>query len=361
MMAIKNTFGVMLLAGLSSFQMNAHAVPVYDQGGNRVHLDGRVLGRHFFSQNQAMSGDAVIARINLWAETDINDQMYGYSRFEHDFRANKAESEPGEDYTRYAYVGLSAREYGYFDYGRNDSIFYDVVRWTDIFPVWGAGSFAIDNFLSRRGSGTFSYHNRDIFSLVKGLEAGFQFQGKKEGKTPVLKQNGNGYGMSLTYNVPETGVSVGGAYIRSSRTDAQKKLSPGSGDNTEAWVAGANLDHAPFYAAVVYSESHNLSQVRSSRLNLSGFANKARSFEAVASWNTPFRLTASAGYLQSRAERLQSIGNAWLDKAWVFFAAYPFNDNFRITAEYKMSLLKKDNVLRLANQDAMAVTMIYVF
>ncbi|MBS0909543.1 porin [Tatumella sp. JGM118] len=361
MMTIKNTFGGILFAGLSAVQMNAQAVPVYDQGGNRLHLDGRVLGRHFFSQNKAMSGDAVIARINLWAETDINDQMYGYSRFEHDFRANKAESEPGEDYTRYAYVGLSAREYGYFDYGRNDSIFYDVVRWTDIFPVWGAGSFAIDNFLSRRGSGAFSYHNRDFFSLVKGLEAGIQFQGKKEGNTPVLKQNGNGYGLSLTYKIPETGLTVGGSSIRSSRTDAQKKLSPGRGDNMDAWVAGANLEHGPFYAAVLYSESRNLSQVRSSPLNIYGFANKAKSFEAVASWNTPLRFTASVGYIQSRAERLESIGQAWLDKAWVFFAAWPFNDNFRITTEYKMSLLKDDNALRLASQDAVAVTMIYVF
>lgn len=106
--------------------------------------------------------------------------------------------------------------------------------------------------------------------------------------------------MSLTYKIPDTGISLGGSYIRSSRTDAQKKLALGSGDNMEAWVAGANLEHAPFYAAVLYSESRNLNPVRSSALNISGFANKAKSFEAVASWNTPLSITASAGYIQSR-------------------------------------------------------------
>ncbi|WP_368545855.1 porin [Klebsiella pneumoniae] len=342
---------------------NAWSVPIHNQNGNKLYVDGRIITRHFLSSNQTMNGDGTLARLNIWGETNITNSVNSYGRFEHDFRGNKAEGESsGMSYTRFAYAGISAFKYGNLDYGRNNAIMYDIVGWTDIFPVWGASSFKNDNFLVRKGNGLLSYHNHNFFSLVKGIDFGLQYQGKNESNSrSVLQQNGDGYGASISYRFADSGIVLGGGYTSSQRTFDQKELSTGHGDKAEAWIAGAKFTINPFYFAGFYSESHNLTQLSNNGFGNKGFANKAQHIELVASWESPWKLITSMGYIQSKAKDVEGIGNAWIERSLLYFIALPLNSHFRFTAEYNMSLLSDNNILHLANDDVLALSMIYDF
>ncbi len=66
-------------------------------------------------------------------ETQINDDLTGYGRWESEFSGNKTESDSSQK-TRLAFAGVKLKNYGSFDYGRNLGALYDVEAWTDMFP-----------------------------------------------------------------------------------------------------------------------------------------------------------------------------------------------------------------------------------
>ena len=79
------------------------------------------------------------------------------------------------------------------------------------------------------------------------------------------KQNGDGWGLSSTYDIGE-GVSFGAAYASSNRTDDQKLVSTAKGDKADAWTVGAKYDANNVYLAAMYSETRNMTPYGESEL-----------------------------------------------------------------------------------------------
>lgn len=61
-----------------------------------------------------------------------------------------------------------------------------------------------------------------IFGKLSGLDFGLQYQAKREGYDPD-KENGEGYGYSLSYQIAQ-GLTLTGAYSNSRRTQKQNTL-----------------------------------------------------------------------------------------------------------------------------------------
>ena len=51
---------------------------------------------HYFSDNDSKDGDQTYVRFGFKGETQINDQLTGYGRWEAEFAGNKTESESGQ-------------------------------------------------------------------------------------------------------------------------------------------------------------------------------------------------------------------------------------------------------------------------
>lgn len=85
------------------------------------------------SDNDSKDGDQSYIRFGFKGETQINDQLTGYGRWEAEFAGNKAESDTAQQKTRLAFAGLKYKDLGSFDYGRNLGALYDVEAWTDMF------------------------------------------------------------------------------------------------------------------------------------------------------------------------------------------------------------------------------------
>ncbi|HBS8155698.1 TPA: porin OmpC [Klebsiella pneumoniae] len=299
----------------------ANAAEIYNKDGNKLDLYGKIDGLHYFSDDKSVDGDQTYMRVGVKGETQINDQLTGYGQWEYNVQANNTESSSDQAWTRLAFAGLKFGDAGSFDYGRNYGVVYDVTSWTDVLPEFGGDTYGSDNFLQSRANGVATYRNSDFFGLVDGLNFALQYQGKNgsvsgEGTSPTnngrgaLKQNGDGFGTSLTYDIYD-GISAGFAYSHSKRNGDQNRLDKGRGDNAETYTGGLKYDANNIYLATQYTQTYNATRFSGNGESdsISGFANKAQNFEVVAQYQFDFGLRPSVAYLQSKGKDIEGYGD----------------------------------------------------
>ncbi|EOL9003335.1 porin OmpC [Cronobacter turicensis] len=365
---------------------SVNAAEIYNKDGNKLDLFGKVDAEHYFSDDKGADGDQTYMRIGFKGETQVNDQITGYGQWEYQIQGNTAEND-NKSWTRVAFAGLKFGDAGSFDYGRNYGVIYDVTSWTDVLPEFGGDTYGADNFLQSRGNGIATYRNTDFFGLVDGLNFALQYQGKNgsvsgendaTGGRSLLKQNGDGYGMSLTYDLGE-GFSVGGAMATSKRTADQNASNAalyGEGDHAEVYSGGLKYDANNIYLAAQYSQTYNATRFGTSngsaddRSAIYGFADKAQNFEVVAQYQFDFGLRPSVAYLQSRGKDIankttgESFGDQDLLKYVDVGATYYFNKNMSTFVDYKINLLDDNKFTRQAGigtDDVVAVGLVYQF
>ncbi|HDP9105554.1 porin OmpC [Escherichia coli] len=377
----------------------ANAAEVYNKDGNKLDLYGKVAGLHYFSDDAGSDGDMSYARIGFKGETQIADQFTGYGQWEYNLQANGTEGDGDNSATRLAFAGLGFGQNGTFDYGRNYGVVYDIEAWTDMLPEFGGDTYAgADNFMNGRANGVATYRNNGFFGQVDGLNFALQYQGNNEGSgdgflfgqegsgsgdgRKLSKENGDGYGMSTSYNF-DFGLSFGAAYSNSDRTDEQTKPDfhntragdrndiTAGGETAEAWTVGAKYDANNVYLAAMYAETRNMTGYG----DANAIANKTQNFEVVAQYQFDFGLRPSIAYLQSKGKDLGGWahdGNGdprYTNKDLVKYvevgATYYFNKNMSTYVDYKINLLDNDDDFYEANgiatDDIVAVGLVYQF
>ncbi|EMY7924670.1 MULTISPECIES: porin OmpC [Klebsiella] len=362
----------------------AHAAEIYNKDGNKLDLYGKVDGLHYFSSDSSKDGDQTYLRFGFKGETQINNMLTGYGQWEYNVQANNTESSGDQAWTRLAFAGIKAGDYGSFDYGRNYGVLYDVEAWTDMLPEFGGDSYTqSDNFMTGRANGVATYRNSDFFGLVNGLNFALQYQGKNENQAShefnssasqegtangdgrsVKNSNGDGFGISSTYDLG-MGVSFGAAYSSSDRTNEQTHQSTAGGDKADAWTAGVKYDANNIYLATMYSETRNMTPYGNQNGTI---ANKTQNFEVTAQYQFDFGLRPAISYLQSKGKDLVYKGQ-YADQDLVKYmdvgATYYFNRNMSTYVDYKINLLDgnddfyKDN--GISTDNIVALGLVYQF
>ena len=358
----------------------ANAAEIYNKDGNKLDLFGKVDGLHYFSDDNGNDGDQTYMRIGFKGETQVNDQLTGYGQWEYQIQGNTSESD-NQSWTRVAFAGLKFGDAGSFDYGRNYGVIYDVTSWTDVLPEFGGDTYGADNFLQSRANGVATYRNQDFFGLVDGLNFALQYQGANgsvsgendsAGGRSLLKQNGDGYGASLTYDLG-AGFSAGAALASSKRTADQNAAGVyGDGDRANVYSGGLKYDANNVYLAAQYSQTYNATRFGTSNgssvTDAFGFADKAQNFEVVAQYQFDFGLRPSVAYLQSKGKDIRNnttnFGDQDLLKYVDVGATYYFNKNMSTYVDYKINLLDKNDFTEQAGigtDDIVALGLVYQF
>ncbi|MTH48048.1 porin OmpC [Intestinirhabdus alba] len=361
----------------------ANAAEIYNKNGNKLDLYGKVDARHLFSDNAGDDGDATFTRLGFKGETQIGDLLTGYGQWEYEFKGNNSEANGTKgNKTRLAFAGLKFGNYGSFDYGRNYGVVYDVESWTDMLPVFGGDSYTrTDNFMVQRASGVATWRSGDFFGLVEGLNIALQYQGTNEDSDSLFgqegtnnghglkKQNGDGFGMSATYDFG-MGLSAGAAFAASDRTNKQQYGTIAGGENAEVWTVGLKYDANDFYLAAMYAETRNMTPFGDSE---SYYANKTRNLEVTAQYQFDFGLRPSLGYVQSRGRDLAANLPSWYNRydsqdlvKYVSVGTYYyFNKNFSTYIDYKINLLDEDDsfykAVGISTDDVVGIGMVYQF
>lgn len=334
----------------------------YNKNGNKLDFYGKMVGEHVWTTNgDTSSDDTTYARIGLKGETQINDQLIGYGQWEYNMDASNVEGSQTTK-TRLAFAGLKAGEYGSFDYGRNYGAIYDVEAATDMLVEWGGDGWNYtDNYMTGRTNGVATYRNSDFFGLVDGLSFALQYQGKNDHDRAIRKQNGDGFSTAATYAF-DNGIALSAGYSSSNRSVDQK--ADGNGDKAEAWATSAKYDANNIYAAVMYSQTYNMTPEEDNH-----FAGKTQNFEAVVQYQFDFGLRPSIGYVQTKGKDLQSRagfsgGDADLVKYIEVGTWYYFNKNMNVYAAYKFNQLDDNDYTKaagVATDDQAAVGIVYQF
>lgn len=345
------------------------AAEIYNKDGNKLDLYGKVDGLHYFSDDDGQDGDQSYVRLGFKGETQVNDQIIGYGQWEYQIMANQSEGD-NDSWTRVGFAGLKFGDAGSFDYGRNYGVVYDVTAWTDVLPEFGGDTYGADNFLQQRASGVATYRNSDFFGLVDGLDFALQYQGKNggsgetnNGRDDALRQNGDGFGGSITYDIG-AGFSVGGAVASSKRTSDQNSAQYlGNGDRATTYTGGLKYDANDIYLAAEYTQSYNATRFGSSD-HQQGFADKAQNFEVVAQYQFDFGLRPSVAYLQSKGKDIQGYGDQDLLKYVDVGATYYFNKNMSTYVDYKINLIDDNSFTKatgVSTDDIVALGLVYQF
>ncbi len=352
----KSTLALMMISALTTASA-VQAAEVYNKNGNKLDVYGKVKAMHYISDYDSKDGDQTYVRFGIKGETQINEDLTGYGRWESEFSGNKTESDSTQK-TRLAFAGLKLKNFGSFDYGRNLGPLYDVEAWTDMFPEFGGDSSAqTDNFMTKRASGLATYRNTDFFGVVDGLDLTLQYQGKNENRD-VKKQNGDGFGTSLAYDFGGSDFAISGAYTSSDRTADQQNaaLAPrGQGKKAEAWATGLKYDANNIYLATFYSETRNMTPISG------GFANKTQNVEVVAQYQFDNGFRPSLGYVLSKGKDIENVGSEDLVNYIDVGATYYFNKNMSAFVDYRINQLKSDNKLGINDDDIVALGMTYQF
>ncbi|AHM74703.1 porin OmpC [Yersinia hibernica] len=343
----------------------ANAAEIYNKDGNKLDLYGKVDARHQFSDNAKQDGDKSYVRFGFKGETQITDQLTGYGQWEYNVQANNTEGADAQDgnATRLGFAGLKFAEFGSFDYGRNYGVIYDVNAWTDMLPVFGGDSISnSDNYMTGRSTGLATYRNTNFFGLVDGLNFALQYQGKNERNGNVKESNGDGFGMSSTYDIGY-GVNFGAGYSTANRTTLQKDSSTAPGNQAQAWNVGAKYDANNVYLAVMYAETQNMTPYGTAANTI---ANKTRDLEITAQYQFDFGLRPSLGYVQSKGKDLNDASgdNHDLLKYVSVGSYYYFNKNMSTYVDYKINLLDEDKFTvanGLNTDNVVGVGLVYQF
>ncbi|MGG7246783.1 porin [Escherichia coli] len=325
----------------------AQAAEVYNKDGNKVDLYGRVTALHYFSSADADNGDTTYARLGFNGETQINDQLTGFGKWEYQFSGKKAESEgAASNKTRLAFAGLKFGDLGSIDYGRNYGIAYDVAAYTDLLPEFGGDTLTQkDVFMTGRTTGVLTYRNHDFFGLVDGLNVAAQYQGKNE-RNNVQTENGDGFGFSAGYEYEGFGAVA--AYTKSDRTLKQVTTggSVAGGEYAEMWGTALKYDNNNLYIAAMYSETLNMTTFGGENIHdvsIKGVADKARNFEAVVQYQFDFGMRPSLAFLQSRGQNVILGGKDYGDQDLVKYidvgVTYYFNKNMSAYVDYRINLI----------------------
>ncbi|HHR6207333.1 TPA: porin [Providencia alcalifaciens] len=361
----------------------ANAAEVYNKDGNKLDVYGKVDVRHYFANSESgEDGDDSRVRLGVKGDTQITDQLTGFGRFEWETKTNKTETN-NDNKNRLAYAGLKFQDFGSIDYGRNYGVIYDTNAWTDVFPLWGGDTMAqSDTFMTSRNRNLATYRNNNMFGYVDGLSFALQYQGKntdsnKSGTAQQnettgawsngYKDNGDGYGFSTAYDLG-WGVTLGGGYSNSARTEAQKYAkSTAHGERAEAWNVGAKFDANNVYLAAMYGQTLNTTHYGSAHR----IANKTENIELVAQYLFDFGLKPSIGYNQSKGKALgfeSEAGDKYDNQDLVKYISvgsyYYFNKNMSAVIDYKINLLKDNdftNEAGLMTDNVVGLGLVYQF
>lgn len=322
-----------------------NAAEVFNKDGNKLDLYGKVTARHYFSDNKDEDGDKTYARLGFKGETQINDQLVGFGQWEYEFKGHNPESTSKGDKSRLAFAGLKFDQYGSLDYGRNYGVAYDIGAWTDVLPGFGGDTWTqTDVFMTGRTTGVATYRNKDFFGLVDGLNFAVQYQGKSD-RDKVKESNGDGFGLSATYEYE--GFGIGATYAKSNRTNKQANGLDeflADGKNAEVWAVGLKYDANNIYLATTYAETLNMTTFGGSGIN--GIANKTQDFEVVAQYQFDFGLRPSVAYLKSKGKDLGNYGDHGLAEYVAIGTYYYFNKNMSTYVDYRINLLDDNKFTR---------------
>lgn len=328
---------------------NVNALYLYDKDNNLITLNSNVNSIAINSGDKNNDGNLNLLNFVLKGETHVTNNFITYGKWQYKFmnQINDSKLFKNLDNTiDLAIVGMKYGNLGYLNYGRNKTLMSNLLTADKSFHVLNIinnSNINASGYGSDSVSGLVTYHNKDFFGTIKGLNFNIQYHGKNNftlnNRTSALKANGSGYSFSASYEKDD--LTLSSAYSSINRAPEQNTLRYGRGDIAKLWATSMQYNFHPVYLSAFYSENYLATPIEN------GFANKTKNVEFIAQFkllNGFLRPAISYGHSQGQ-EIDKGVDSIDLNKYISFGSTYDVTNNVTVYGEYKLNLLQKENTV----------------
>ena len=352
---------IALAVAAATFSGAASAATVYSDDTSSLAIGGRVEARA-----QGLNGDiqdTSRVRLNIDAQTKINDDLTALGYFEHEFKTsqypgsaedgsenNDYNSADGEsDYNRYLYVGVKSNTYGQIVYGKADGSLGMITDFTDIMAYAGSVVGGSKLAVSDRTSNNLAYSG--TFNNLT-FKANYVFDGAAYNDTTGQKTNQNGFSTAAKYTVGDTGLALGVGYAQQKdQTAANNSVN----QTSKQTFAVASYTVGDLYFGGLYKYGH-----RDATNLVTNDLTDSQGYEFAAAYTMGKAVfTTTYGFMKD--ERNTSGAYDELANAVSVDGTYYFNSNFRTYASYTYNMLDKNKVGKVAASDQVVLGARYDF
>ena len=232
---------IALAVSAAAFTTGANAAELYNQDGTSLDMGGRAEAR--LSLKDGKAEDKTRVRLNFLGKVEIQDGLYGVGFYEGEFVSNPETvlNTSGEEVTvdsldnRYTYAGIGGT-FGEVTYGKNDGALGVITDFTDIMAYHG-NSAAMKIAVADRTDNMLSYKGQ--FQDL-GVKASYRFADRSETNGEFTDNGKDGYSLSATYAIGETGAKLGAGYA--DQDDSNEYMLSGSYTMGDLYFAGVFTD-----------------------------------------------------------------------------------------------------------------------
>ncbi len=299
-----------------------------------------------------------------------------------------------DDTTVLAFVGINHDLIGTLTYGKNFSVIYDLLQYTNIFP-YHTGTFLNNDTLTGSRNNTFTYEKYLPFftnPLVKSMTLKVQYYGKNhrgDKLDEIYKANRQGWGIYYSYEFPY-GLEITTSYAKHKR-DVRQTYSYAANDKvfygvsnkeSKAWVTGFKYNLNRFYISTTFARGwaitplHTFSDIADEiryTAEKYGYANHSNNIKISFKYDFDSGLTPMAGYTETELRDVEQIRilrdlltpkHFHIEKYFNVSALLHFNKNMYAYVDYKIDRLPEViNTLSLGeNRDnILSIGLVYNF
>ncbi len=362
----KNIFSILsILLFIFGIQWNAKAVNLINNEDVLIKINGTVETKNIFNKkNNKIENNSILLEID--AKTKNKENTSTFVKLEEYINTDTFNEKKNHNHiaNKLVYIGIKNNKIGKIKLGRNYSLIYNTLSYTNISPYYKSIIFK-ENSLTGINNNTitykktFNFNNKNFF--LKSIILNSQYQGRNNN---MLDKDffsiKNGWGIS--YNIKTNhGIEISSAYANQN-INKENKISYNENilnklrnHISTAWSTSFKYNLNKLYIACSYIEGNNLNIIKSipnsNEYNKYKFINKTQNINITAKYNFSNGFTPIIGYTQTIFKNLDktiyrkyyTTYNEDIEKYFNIGAKYSFNKSFSGYIDYKINQLFKIN------------------
>ncbi len=355
-----NILSIFLL--IFTMQQNLKASNIINNEDISININGIIKTQKIFKIDTNKNQENSLL-LEIKAKSKEKENISTYGKLQEIINLNITNKENNSDYhkTKLAYIGIKHKKLGEIKLGKNYSVIYKTLSYTDISPYFRSKIFK-QNSLTGINNNTVTYKKTFISNNKKKIFKKITFTGQYQGKNFILNKDihsiKNGWGLGYNLSIYD-GIKISSSYAHQNwiinKNNYYNQSSIKKDKNySSAWSTSIKYNSKKLYIAYSYITGNNLNIIKTiKKINDDDYiynktANTSENINIIAKYNFNSGFTPILGYTQNTAKyfnkEINLQQNIDIEKYFNIGATFNFNKSLSGYFDYKINQLPKDNI-----------------
>ncbi len=361
--SIVNILSILIL--IFTMQFNLKAANFIDSEDVLIKVNGIVETKNSFNKNNSKpENNSILLKIK--AETKEKNKFSTFGKIEKIINTTYTDEKKKNNnlLTRLVYLGVKHKKLGEIKLGRNKSITYNTLSYTNISPYYKSTIYKDDSLIGIN-SNTITYKKKFILNKKNNFIRNIVLTGQYQDKSDTLDKNfyyiKNGWGIGYKIKTNH-GIEIASSYAKQNIKKENKIdynnniLNKFKNNFSSIWSTSLKYNFKKLYIAYSYLEGNNSNLIKDiinyQDNNKYKFITKTKNINLVAKYNFDSGFTPIIGYTQTTSKNLDITKynknylpyNEDIEKYFNIGATYNFNKSFSSYIDYKIDQLDNNNL-----------------